>query len=43
MTDERTCGKCGEWRLTEIVETAGRRVGVCKVCAHSWKLEPKAG
>ena len=39
--DERVCWRCGEFRLTEVVITAGQRVGFCPVCAHDWKLEPK--
>jgi hypothetical protein len=35
---ELTCLGCGEERLTEIVETAGRQEGVCAVCGRSWKL-----
>jgi hypothetical protein len=32
------CVSCGEDRLTEIVETAGKQEGVCAVCGRSWKL-----
>lgn len=35
---ELRCLGCGEDRLTEIVETAGKREGVCAVCGRSWKL-----
>lgn len=36
---ELECTKCGEFRLVEIVETAGKQQGVCAVCAHVWPIE----
>jgi hypothetical protein len=35
------CPRCGEFRLVEIVETAGKQEGVCSVCAHAWVLGVK--
>lgn len=32
------CFGCGEERLVEVVETAGKQEGVCAVCGRSWKL-----
>lgn len=33
------CMGCGEERLVEVVETAGKEEAVCGVCARSWALE----
>jgi len=33
------CPRCREFRLTEIVETAGKQEGVCAVCCFVWKIE----
>ena len=32
------CLGCGEERLVEVVETAGKQEGVCGVCGRSWSL-----
>jgi hypothetical protein len=33
------CFGCGEERLVEIVETAGKQEAVCAVCGRSWKVD----
>ena len=38
VTHDLHCYGCGEERLCEVVETAGRQEGVCGVCGRSWRL-----
>jgi transcription elongation factor Elf1 len=38
MQTDLHCLGCGEERLVEVVETAGKQEAVCGVCARSWKL-----
>lgn len=33
------CMGCGEERLVEVIETAGKQEAVCGVCSRSWKLD----
>jgi hypothetical protein len=33
------CLGCGEERLVEVVQTAGKDEAVCGVCARSWTLD----